>query len=79
MQQIEAIELDRRARLPSPRRLPQAPDQIGRSPAKRRITGVAIKTAKWRPFLNTYRTMCLAPKPEFRCVLEEFREMRVAA
>ena len=34
---------------------------------------------KWLPFLNTYRTMCLAPRPGFRRILEEVREMRVAA
>jgi hypothetical protein len=33
----------------------------------------------WLPFLNTYRTMCLAPKPEFRRVLEEIREMPLGA
>ena len=31
------------------------------------------------PFLNTYRTMCIVPKPEFRRVLEEMREMRLSA
>ena len=31
------------------------------------------------PFLNTYRTMCVAPKPEFRRILEEIRDMRLAA
>jgi hypothetical protein len=25
------------------------------------------------PFLNTYRTMCIAPAPPFRRVLEEIR------
>jgi hypothetical protein len=33
----------------------------------------------WLPFLDTYRTMCLVPTPEFRGVLEEIREMRLAA
>ena len=28
---------------------------------------------KWLPFLDTYRTMCLAPEPPFRAVLEEIR------
>jgi len=37
------------------------------------------KSEIWLPFLNTYRTMCLAPKPEFRRVLEEIRELRLAA
>jgi hypothetical protein len=27
----------------------------------------------WLPFLNTYRTMCLAPEPPFRRILEEIR------
>ncbi len=30
-------------------------------------------------FLDTYRTMCVAPEPAFRRVLEEIREMRLAA
>jgi Uncharacterized protein conserved in bacteria (DUF2252) len=29
------------------------------------------------PFLDTYRTMCLAPKPEFRRLLEGIRDMRL--
>ena len=33
----------------------------------------------WLPFLNAYRTMCLAPKPEFRRVLEEIHELRLVA
>jgi len=32
----------------------------------------------WLPFLDTYRTMCLVPQPEFRRVLEEIREIRLA-
>jgi len=31
------------------------------------------------PFIARYRTMCLAPKPEFQRVLEEIRELRLAA
>ena len=31
------------------------------------------------PFLDTYRTMCLMPRPEFRRVLDSFREMRLVA
>jgi hypothetical protein len=27
----------------------------------------------WLPFLDTYRTMCVAPEPPFRAVLEEIR------
>jgi len=30
----------------------------------------------WLPFLDTYRTMCLAPQPEFRHLLEGVREER---
>jgi hypothetical protein len=29
----------------------------------------------WLPFLDTYRTMCFAPSPEFRRVLEEIRAL----
>jgi hypothetical protein len=31
------------------------------------------------PFLDTYRTMCLAPQPDFRRVLEDVRAMQLAA
>lgn len=31
------------------------------------------------PFLDTYRTMCLAPQPEFRQILEDVQELRFAA
>jgi hypothetical protein len=37
------------------------------------------KTEIWLPFLNTYRTMCLAPAPDFRLVLDEVRYVRLAA
>jgi site-specific DNA recombinase len=37
--------------------------------------GYAIKD----PFLNTYRTMCIAPSPEFRRLLEKVREVHLAA
>jgi hypothetical protein len=30
-------------------------------------------------FLDTYRTMCVAPEPDFLRVLEELREERPAA
>ena len=33
----------------------------------------------WLPFLDTYRTMCLAPEPAFRQILEDIRELRFAA
>jgi hypothetical protein len=29
---------------------------------------------EWLPFLDTYRTMCVAPEPELRCLLEGVRE-----
>jgi hypothetical protein len=38
-----------------------------------------FRDTSWLPFLDTYRTMCLAPQPDFRRVLEEVREMRLAA
>jgi hypothetical protein len=33
----------------------------------------------WLPFLDTYRTMCLAPHPEFRQLLEQTRHLPIAA
>jgi len=39
----------------------------------------AYKLLEWLPFLHTYRTMCLAPLPEFRRALEEVREFSLAA
>jgi hypothetical protein len=33
----------------------------------------------WLPFLDTYRTMCLAPDSGFRRVLEHIRELAIAA
>jgi len=35
--------------------------------------------AFWLPFLNTYRTMCVAPEPDFRRLLEDIRELQIAA
>jgi hypothetical protein len=32
----------------------------------------------WLPFLDAYRTMCVAPQPEFRRLLEGIREMKLA-
>jgi hypothetical protein len=33
----------------------------------------------WLAFLDTYRTMCVAPEPAFRRALEEIREIDFAA
>lgn len=41
--------------------------------------GRSISEKLWLPFLNAYRTMCLAPEPDFRRVLDEVRDMRLAA
>jgi len=38
-----------------------------------------VNEIKWLPFLNAYRTMCFAPEPDFRRVLEDVRELRLAA
>ena len=31
------------------------------------------------PFLDTYRTMCIAPDPDFQRVLEEIEKLQLAA
>ena len=38
-----------------------------------------LRTTVWLPFLKTYRTMCRAPSADFRRVLEDLRELRLAA
>jgi hypothetical protein len=40
---------------------------------------VSARSGIWLPFLNTYRTMCVSPEPEFRQVLEEIRWLDLAA
>ena len=32
--------------------------------------------SEWLPFVDTYRTICQAPEPEFKRVLEHVRDMR---
>jgi len=39
----------------------------------------AVEAKRWLPFLDTYRTMCGAPEPAFRQILEGVRELRFAA
>jgi hypothetical protein len=39
----------------------------------------AFAVPKWLPFLDTYRTMCLAPKPEFWRLLEQVGNLPIAA
>jgi hypothetical protein len=33
----------------------------------------------WLPFLDTYRTMCLAPQPEFLRLLEQAGDLPITA
>ena len=44
-------------------------------------TGTASSriSEKWRPFLDTYRTMCQAPADDFRRILEQVRDLTVSA
>ena len=48
-----------------------------RSPLSLQII-VQKELFSWLPFLDTYRTMCLAPQPEFREALEHIRSMQLA-
>ena len=48
--------------------------QASTTAPRSRIVGKA-----WLPFLDTYRTMCRAPEPAFRQILEDVRELRFAA
>ena len=50
--------------------------------AARDAAGEMAKTAKteiWLPFLNAYRTMCIAPSPDFLLALEGISALRIAA
>jgi site-specific DNA recombinase len=39
----------------------------------------SAKNEIWLPFLDTYRTMCLTPQPGFRRLLEQARDLPIAA
>ena len=41
--------------------------------------GITPKSEKWWEFLAEFRTMCLAPDPEFRSVLDDFRGMKITS
>ncbi len=49
--------------------------------ARRKAAGVASNGLSeiWLPYVDTYRTMCRTPEPEFKRVLEDVRDMRLAA
>ena len=40
---------------------------------------VASLSESWLPFLNAYRTMCIAPGGNFQGVLEEVQDLQLAA
>ena len=63
-----------------------APKEHGRPPSSssREETAETENTRSyqggvWLPFLDTYRTMCLAPQPDFRRVLAGVLAMELAA
>ena len=41
--------------------------------------GTRQKSEKWYPFLDTYRTLCLAPEPDFERILTEIRSLTAVA
>jgi hypothetical protein len=45
----------------------------------RKLESEKPRKINWLRFLNTYRTMCRAPDPNFRRVLEDIRELALAA
>ena len=46
------------------------------SPSERRCV---LFGPKWLPFLDTYRTLCLAPEPDFERMLTEIRHSAATA
>ena len=54
--------------------------KAGLFPAQRRdYLPDYLNILAWLPFLNTYRTMCQRPKPDFQRALEEIRDLHLAA
>ena len=51
------------------------PGEFGRDVGR----GENRRGGNWLPFLHAYRTMCLAPQPDFRRMLIEVRSLRLAA
>jgi hypothetical protein len=45
----------------------------------KKIKMLKAVAAWWLPFLDTYRTMCRAPEPAFRRILEDIWELGFAA
>jgi hypothetical protein len=66
---------------------PSISDKRGKALRTASFSGLCSGTSKnikdtridWLPFLDTYRTMCLAPQPEFRQLLEQARDVPIAA
>jgi hypothetical protein len=56
--------------------LPGLPDVIREFPE---ASFISIPDNQRLPFLNTYRTICRAPEPDFRQILEDVRVLRFAA
>lgn len=50
-------------------------------PAKQKTAGTkgSDRLEIWLPFVEAYRTMCVAPSPDFRQVLEGVRHLKIAA
>jgi hypothetical protein len=41
--------------------------------------GNPLRIPAWLGFLDTYRTLCLAPSPEIRTILEEVKRLQLPA
>jgi hypothetical protein len=51
----------------------------GSNPGRRYVHKILIiRRFSWLPFLDTYRTMCVAPEPDFLRLLDGVREMGLA-
>jgi hypothetical protein len=44
-----------------------------------RVSAKSAKSEIWLPFVDAYRTMCLAPNPDFLRTLEGIRQLQMAA
>jgi hypothetical protein len=48
---------------------------LDRGRCNRRAVVAFVASLPWLPFLDTYRTMCVAPHPEFQGMLQRVREL----
>src|ERR1019366_7939747 len=88
---VERRQHDRHRRAPEPGRLDgdawkgceiggdSVPERLHRSSLAHPSPTRTFRVGLWLPFLNTYRTVCMAPSSNLRSVLEGMQGLGLAA